>query len=744
MIAEGVICLILLVGGIATYSSGARQRSLGRAWRNARQAMITNDPNAAIEPLDSVLKIMPRRADVRLQLVGLLVEANRLQEAEDHLKVIVDDEDAVVSGDELAAVRVRAVALVEMGMLTALAATKEKDAKVRGDGFAAARAYFDRALALECPQGVEALSPVTGGAAGTAGAAGVTLVAAGDALAGLGLLALWEGDVDTAQKRLSQAVSPRCQLGRQVQPELFNGLGLVAAARGDMNGARARFRTAGIYSVSSDWKAPKTNLEILTKGMVGSAEMKPEDRQKLLRELESGMSKGAPRPADRLNLVGCGYFHLGETATAANYLREAVEKEPDTLRYQINLLAVRCDELTRVRAEHEALHAALFPDTGARAQGDFWRVPVGTRTGQGKPDEKRLQSYKAVSARFGNALLQFEKSSSAVLKNGVAEIPPELVRELVVARLDVLPAAAAILTAAKDSRERGEELTAALAEELRSALKVYPDDVRILRMHAKRQIDSGDYLGALETIRAGLKIKPDQPDAAAYARSFSINPVVLRFLPGVAPTASGGPVLARTPRPLVGFVSRVNTGPVALSSGKASLALDGRAMQGLLWGTEFLAMPDAQLKDGAHVLTAELEDALGRKVSASHEFLVDDSPPEVQKTEPADEGKITGPRPRLVAHYSDRYSGIDTSSVEVELRSEKGASTWLVDNPVRGGRHVHDYPAYGIKQGELVGADKVVVCPTRDLGPGPYRITVTVGDLRGMKTSKTWVFHVEK
>jgi hypothetical protein len=81
--------------------------------------------------------------------------------------------------------------------------------------------------------------------------------------------------------------------------------------------------------------------------------------------------------------------------------------------------------------------------------------------------------------------------------------------------------------------------------------------------------------------------------------------------------------------------------------------------------------------------------------------------------------------------------------VEIELRSGRGASTWLVENPVRGGRYTYDHPALGIAKGASVGAGQAVFCPTRDLGSGNYVVTVSVQDVRGLAAKKVWTFNVK-
>ena len=277
---------------------------------------------------------------------------------------------------------------------------------------------------------------------------------------------------------------------------------------------------------------------------------------------------------------------------------------------------------------------------------------------------------------------------------------------------------------------------------LADALKKFPDDPRLVRLAGIRQLALGKVKEGLDSFGKSLAKNADQPDLRAITDDFSKPLEVVGFRPASV-GGKTGPILASSSRPLLGVLFRTNTGPIPLAAEKVRLLLDGKPQAGIFWGTEYLSMPEDKLADGEHVLVAEGEDALGHKAKGETRFLVDDSPPEIISTEPADGGGVKGPRPKLVVVCKDKYSGVDPTSLEIEVRSKPGAETLLTDFPVRGGRYTYSYEPLGIKKGELAGDDKFVFSPTRDLGLGPYSVTIWVGDQRGVKMTKTWTFVVQ-
>jgi hypothetical protein len=282
---------------------------------------------------------------------------------------------------------------------------------------------------------------------------------------------------------------------------------------------------------------------------------------------------------------------------------------------------------------------------------------------------------------------------------------------------------------------------------LQKAILDFPQDHRFQRLEGIRLLKAGDHKAALAAFAASLKLKAGQQDLQAVQAVFAKEPQVVSFVP-TGPPGAGDKVLARSARPLMGAVFRTHTGPVLPFADDVQLRLDGRLLQPIFWGSEALFLSDRKLSDGAHTLEAEVKDLLGRKARGKFTFQVDDSPPEITSTVPPDGGKVKGPRPKLVINYADKYSGVDASSVEVEMRSDRGASTWFAQFVVKGGRYTFSYSdaARGIKfkEGDPVGKDKLVFTAPRNLGIGTYKVTFTVGDVRGLKVKKDWKFTVVK
>jgi hypothetical protein len=276
---------------------------------------------------------------------------------------------------------------------------------------------------------------------------------------------------------------------------------------------------------------------------------------------------------------------------------------------------------------------------------------------------------------------------------------------------------------------------------LADALVKYPDEPRLQRLAGIRDLAADKIREGLAHFARSLEKDAGQPELRAIVDDFNKPLEIVSFRPATV-GGKAGPVLANSSKPLLGVLFRTNTGPIPLDAKKVRLLLDGTPQPGIFWGTEYLSMPEKELEDGEHVLVAEGEDAMGHKAKAEVKFLVDASPPEIVSTEPADGGSIKGSRPKLVIVCKDKYSGVDPTSVEIEVRSKPGAQTLLTDFPVRGGRYTYTCEALGMKKGEMAGEEKFVFTTTRELGLGPYAVTVSVGDQRGTKVTKTWLFTV--
>ncbi len=754
MIGEAILAALLAICCLYTLSSGSYQRRTGSSWRSARNAMRLEEPQNAVEALEEFLKINPNHPNVRLELAGLYLSANKTTEAVGHLDVVAKDDSSEIEGGPKARDRLRALAEVMLGMIDGQAGSQvfAKDRKQSEKKFALAKAHFEAAIKLENPAGLELKprKPVSDGAGKKKSpAAKVTrpkFVAFGDACAGLGLIALWQGDFERAERRFEQALSGKSVLGKDVGADVYNGLG-VALAGSKKNAAKAAamFKVANYYRPK--WATPGKNRNAVRRSMAGAKEMAKKDRAVFLKEIVKANKKPG---YETCNTLGCGYYRLGDLDAAIRFLGAAVSKDPRRDIAQLNLLAVRWEVLQGTKAAFLKEYNKLF----ARPQGDplerFWRTPVRMQgKGKKKYTSSQLGPYKLVRGAHNTAQEEWLLTIASVLDN-VQELPADLGAALSHIRLRLVPLIGLRLSRSRDTRirARGKKLLASYQPLLKAAVERFPKDHRFLRLRGIDLLRAGDYPGALAALEASAKIRAGQKDIEGVRAIFAPKPAVAFFRPISPPLAGKSAVLARSVRPLVGAVFRVHNGPVQLSGKNAVLRVDGDQVKAAFWGSELIYRPENALKDGVHAVEAEATDLLGRKVSSKMELMIDSSLPEIYKTEPEDGGRVSNRRPKLVVYYRDSGSGIDPTSIKVELRSYRGASRYFQKFVVMGGRYAFEYrdAARGIdiKEGARVGADKLVLVPHVRLGTGTYMMTITVGDVRGLKATKSFKFVVTK
>ncbi len=751
LVIEIVLTVVLAICCLYTWASGSQQRAVGHAWRQARKYEAQGEPDHAkcLEAVEKLLEIKPDLPEVRFQLAGVYLESKNTKAALTHLKVIAEAKDTRSRGGAAVLKKLQALTEVHLGMIDGRDGAKLTDLKRRKAKFDSARKHFTRAIEIEYPQGLKpeaALSPeVIASILKDPEAQGAverpTLIAYGDARAGLGLLALWEGKFKEAEKHFLQSLSGKSELGRSVLREVCNGLALALAGQNRPGQAMLMFDCAKYYD--KKWSVPDRNKQLVRRSMAGSADMDAKTRLEYLGQIEKSIAKHKAPPFKTLNLLGCGYYHVGDMEKSHTYLTKAMAASPDNRDCLLNVLTVRWVLYDKYRREFVALRDKFYPEPTGDPQERYWVVPLAAQNPKRAYSREELSGYHRTMRLFHKAEADFEEISAAVLEK-VADLDPALETNLTLARLEMVPSYATRLASAKgeDERKRGADLMAAQGKTLETALKKFPDEPRLCRLKGLDLVEKGKYREALDVfgkIAEGAKL----PGVKDVQDVFAAAPSVLGFRPMPSPASGGGEILARSATPLLGVAFRTHTGTVPLNPEKVKVTLDKREVQGSFWGSEFLFIPGTGLADGSHTLEATATDMLGRKASGKFSFLVDDSPPEIYKTEPADGGEIAGPRPKLVIHYRDKYSGVDPSSVEIELRSDRGASTWLVENPVRGGRYTYTHQRLGIVKDAAVGADQVVISPGRGLGAGTYKVTIQVQDVRGLLARKTWSFKIK-
>ncbi len=760
LIVEIVVALLILICAITSWTGGSHQRATYDHWQAAREAQLRGQANHAYASMEEFLNLNPKEVDVRLQLALHYLDDSKWKDAERHLTHIISSNAVAADGGK----RNHALACAEMsmGMLAGRKAVATKDLKVRAEAFAKAKKHFRKAIEIEDPAGLDvSVSPEKSKEkekAETNEESGYgevkksisrkrKLVAYGDAQAGLGLIALWEDNMDDAKVRFLEALNEKkSTLGRAVLKELHNGLGITLAAQGNMNGARLQFLTAANYSKTlykKEWGIPGENLEILKRLKVDEPDIPNETRKALLAQVAK--SAGKKPTFSVLNLLGCGYCKLGDMGSAQKYLLAAVKKDPGNALGLMNLLSVRWEIFAAARQKLEKTRKQLYPHVEKDLVSYEWITPLQKQ--HVKPNHKPevLKPYNTEIALFNTIRGNLYTSVCAVL-TGVENIEPNLEKELSLLKVELMGSVAKTWSRSKNPtvKAKGMDLGKELVAEREKVLKKYAQDYRCSRARIADLQKGVDVVALLKEVAVCLKLKPGQKDLLAIQAAYSSPPEVLGFYPRKPPISTLKAVLARSSKPLLGVLFRPRSGSLSLSAEKILVKLDGQELLGSVWGSEFLFFVENKLSDGPHKLFASCEDSFGRKAQANGSFLVDDSPPDITKTEPSDGGKIKSSRPLLVVHYSDKYSGIDPSSVDVEIRSDRGATTWLVEVPVRGGKQMFDNPKLGIKIGDVVGAGEVKFSSSRNLGVGTYKVTITVGDVRGMKVTKVWRFTIVK
>jgi tetratricopeptide (TPR) repeat protein len=760
LIVEIVVALVILICAITSWTGGSHQRASYDHWQAAREAQLRGQANHAFGSMEEFLKLNPKEVDVRMQLALHYLDATKWKEGQRHLTNIISSNAVAADGGKRK--HTLACAEMSMGMLAGRKAVATKDLKVRAEAFAKAKKHFLKAIEIEDPTGLDvAASPekskekeetetdddLEDGDVKKSISRKRKLVAYGDAQAGLGLIALWEDRMDDARVRFLEALNEKkSTLGRAVFKELHNGLGITLAAQGNMNGARAQFLTAANYSkvlYGKEWKIPGKNLEILKRLKVDEPDMPAKTRKALLAQVAKSAGKKATFSV--LNLLGCGYSKLGDMKSAQKYLLAAVKKEPGNALGLMNLLAVRWQVFVSAREKLEKTKKQLYPYVEKDLVSYEWITPLQKQHVKPKHKPEALKPYYNEIALLNTVRGNLYSSVCGVL-DGVENIEPNLEKELSLLKVELMGEVARTWIRSKKpkTKAKGRELAKELVAEREKVLKKYAQDYRCSRARIVDLQKGVDVVALLKEVAVCLKLKPGQKDLLAIQAAYSNPPEVSGFYPRKPPVSTLKSVLARSSKPLLGVLFRPRSGSLPLSAEKISVRLDGQELMGSVWGSEFLFFVENKLSDGPHQVVASCEDSFGRKAQAKSSFLVDDSPPDITKTEPVDGGKIKSSRPLLVVHYSDKYSGIDPSSVDVEIRSGRGATTWLVEVPVRGGKQMFDNPKLGIKIGDVVGAGEVKFSSSRNLGVGTYKVTITVGDVRGMKVTKVWRFTIVK
>jgi tetratricopeptide (TPR) repeat protein len=767
LIVEAVLAALLAICCLYTWYSGSYQRSTAGAWRDARAEMRVGEGAKAAEALERFLEFKPACPGVRLQLAGLYLADDdpKVTMAATHLEQVAKDVSSDVAGGVKGRKRLQALAEVMLGTIKARAAVQSF-----GEGgpaavarFESARAHFEAAIKLENPGGLK-----TGTAGKTAPekakdtakrskepekkagkksarrSGRPKYVAFGDACVGLGLIALWLGDFDTAEVRLRQGLSGESVLGKGVHQEAYNGLGVALAAKKEFSEASSMFRRVLHYRPGC--KAALKNLDMVQRAMAGSDDLTTAERARLLKDLV----KKNPSPNYTMsNLLGCCYYRQGDMLKAVKCFQRAISKDPEKRLAQFNLLALRWANLRKTRAAYFKWVAKLYPADKMDPDERYWRTAVLAQGRKRKARQEEKDRHNESRQAYYTAEMLFDGSAVAVLKN-IKNLPAEVEKALLHIRARYLLTTSLRLKGSKSAkvRARGRGMRAAFDQLCAAGIKRFGKDHAFKRMLGIGRLESGENVAALDALRQSLAAKPDQPDIKAALAVFAGEPVIRAFRPRGAPLSKRKSVLARSARPLLGAVFQARTGAVQISGAKAVLKIGGKPVKAFFWGSELLYRPASDLPDGRHELVAEAEDLLGRKVSAKTGVLVDNSPPEITKMTPSAGSGVTSRLPKLVIHYQDKYSGVDPTSVNVELRSDRGASVYFAKFVVMGGRFTygHEDAAKGVsfKAGDMVGSDKVIFVPHRKLGTGRYRVTITVGDVRGLKTSKSFFFTVTR
>jgi len=560
-----------------------------------------------------------------------------------------------------------------------------------------------------------------------------------DALVAEAACLFWKKDYTEAAKRYEKIRAGTRAMSFEACKFFCVGEALSLAQDGDLDGARKALLRARFYD--KDWDVPGDYSQFLKVQRLSRDERgdpaRIGAREMLLSEVEQNWARyvigdEATRYAT-LMAIGLAYTRgareqrrrgnfaaeRGKLKRALDTFQQATDLDKKNPAAFTSIAALRWDLVLNLRAHLAALEKQL---AGAAAR---------ART--------RLNREIAPLRRaLPEAEIAYTAAHHTLVEMGA------LSEEAKVAGLKAI--AGFRLARAEAGGWTEEGLADALAA-IEAVLARSTDEADALRAKGVLLQKQGKLSEALVAWKKVLTLK-DDPPLKGLVGVYESRAQIVAWRPTRPPGtkgATGAPFLVRDRAPLVGFLFKPARAGETVKSEDVLLYLDGTEVPAVLSGTEvlYLVPPTEPLSDGRHVVRGMLKGRLGTAVDLSFEFLVDNSPPEVDSVSPDVHERPRPGKPRIKIKYHDALAGVDPSSVRLDLRSVPPTMPALSVTLIEGGRYTFNDPENGIvKDTPAATAKFLMVVPSRNLGPGSYELRLEVSDARGLKKRKSWVITV--
>lgn len=159
--------------------------------------------------------------------------------------------------------------------------------------------------------------------------------------------------------------------------------------------------------------------------------------------------------------------------------------------------------------------------------------------------------------------------------------------------------------------------------------------------------------------------------------------------------------------------------------------------------SQIVALPNAPLADGLHMVTIDAVDPLGNEAHAKTEFRIDGSPPMVYAVNPAAGSKLAPGKQTIVLELVDANSAIDHSTLSLTAQERPTSGSAGAFQIANKGKFVYDIKGI-MDSAEPIKTDKITFQLKNPLLPGEYTFSLQVADVRGNKLDYQWRYTVEE
>jgi hypothetical protein len=260
-----------------------------------------------------------------------------------------------------------------------------------------------------------------------------------------------------------------------------------------------------------------------------------------------------------------------------------------------------------------------------------------------------------------------------------------------------------------------------------------PGNPRVLCAYAHSMLRRGNFPAAAAACASAREKGDHRPELAAVLSQMT-EPLALVDLRPRQNAWFGR-------RPLIGATLSAPHNPGQL---QGVLSFDGRKLTDRLSGDQLLALlEEKELSGGAHQIEIRAADVYGNQATKRFDFFVDGVPPRVDVTPPEAE-PVSGPLPVWTFRLSDEGSGVNLTSVRVELQSVGEGATPCRLQLVARGLYQRGLPELGVRQNDPLPGETFKVSSGLALAPGSYTLRMFFTDKAGNRGDTTRVYRVGK